>query len=67
MKVGDLVKVKRASIGVPLDSVGLIVKTKFVHYVEDSTRGSHLHFVLLPSGLIIFFIESDLEVINESR
>ena len=66
MKVGDLVKVNRSSIGIPRGSVGLIVETKLTNHFTSKIQ---FHYVQLcgikRSGLR--YLERDLEVINASR
>ena len=67
MKAGDLVKVTRASIGVPLGSVGLIVKS---HKPRAETIKHSIHEVQLYGvklGCNRRFLSRDLEVVNESR
>ena len=67
MRAGDLVKVTRASIGVPLGSVGLIVKS---HKPRAETIKHSIHEVQLYSvklGSNRRFLSRDLEVVNESR
>ena len=67
MRAGDLVKVTRASIGVPLGSVGLIVKS---HEPRAETIKYSLHEVQLYGvklGSNRRFLSRDLEVVNESR
>ena len=67
MRAGDLVKVTRASIGVPLGSVGLIVKS---HKPRAETIKYSIHEVQLYGvklGCNRRFLSRDLEVVNESR
>ena len=67
MRAGDLVKVTRASIGVPLGSVGLIVKS---HKPRAETIKHSIHEVQLYGvklGCNRRFLSRDLEVVNESR
>jgi hypothetical protein len=67
MRAGDLVKVTRASIGVPEGSIGLIIKS---HEPRAETIKHSLHEVQLYSvklGSNRRFLSRDLEVINESR
>ena len=65
MRAGDLVKVTRASIGVPLGSVGLIVKSHKHSRREHSIHEVQLYGVKL--GCNRRFLSRDLEVVNESR
>ena len=67
MKAGDLVKVTRASIGVPLGSIGLIIKS---HKPRAETIKHSIHEVQLYGvklGCNRRFLSRDLEVVNESR
>ncbi len=67
MRAGDLVKVTRASIGVPLGSVGLIIKS---HEPRAETIKHSIHEVQLYGvklGCNRRFLSRDLEVVNESR
>ena len=67
MRAGDLVKVTRASIGVPLGSVGLIVKS---HKPRAETIKHSIHEVQLYGvklGCNRRFLSRDLEAVNESR
>ncbi len=67
MRAGDLVKVTRASIGVPLGTVGLIVKS---HEPRAETIKHSIHEVQLYGvklGCNRRFLTRDLEVVNESR
>jgi len=66
MKPGDLVKITRAGIGVPADTVGLILKT-----VEPRPNEYDIlyHEVQLcnSKNRVIRRLERDLEVVNASR
>ena len=67
MRAGDLVKVTRASIGVPLGSIGLIIKS---HEPRAETIKHSIHEVQLYGvklGCNRRFLSRDLEVVNESR
>ena len=67
MRAGDLVKTTRAQIGVPLGSVGLIVKS---HEPRAETIKHSIHEVQLYGvklGCNRRFLSRDLEVVNESR
>ena len=67
MRAGDLVKVTRASIGVPEGSIGLIIKS---HEPRAETIKHSLHEVQLYGvklGCNRRFLSRDLEVVNESR
>ena len=64
MKAGDLVKVTRASIGVPLGTVGLIVKS---HKPRAETIKHSIHEVQLYGvklGCNRRFLSRDLEVVK---
>ena len=64
MRAGDLVKVTRASIGVPLGSVGLIVKS---HKPRAETIKHSIHEVQLYGvklGCNRRFLSRDLEVVK---
>ena len=68
MKRGDLVKTKRASIGVPVDTVGLIVDV----FMSPSHRVPVYVLVLMgtrhhPAISRRRYIGTDLKAINESR
>ena len=71
MQAGDLVRVKRASNGVPKDSVGLIIKK--VHSDEyhsvhpDPVRYDILDVLLHGKVKSRRYLALDLEVISESR
>ena len=67
MRAGDLVKTTRAQIGVPLGSVGLIIKS---HKPRAETIKHSIHEVQLYGvklGCNRRFLSRDLEVVNESR
>ena len=69
MRAGDLVKVTRASIGVPLGSVGLIVKSHKprAETIKHSIHEVQLYGVKHFSEFSRRFLSRDLEVVNESR
>ena len=58
MKVGDLVKITRASIGLPKGSVGLIVR----HFAQSTY--SHLFEIQFTNGRTVRLLSRDLEVIS---
>ena len=60
MKAGDLVRVKRASLGVPKDSVGLAV-ARPTHYSDE------IFIHLFETGKQRRFLNRHLEVISENR
>ena len=66
MSVGDLVKVTRAAIGVPLNSMGLIVGS----VTSDSSRGYYSVRLFSLPGLAPGhrrYMGCDLEIINAAR
>ena len=69
MRAGDLVKVTRASIGVPLGSVGLIVKSFMPRgsYAEGTNEKIHELQLIGTKAANRRYLTRDLEVINESR
>jgi hypothetical protein len=66
MKVGDLVKITRASIGMPKGTFGLITNTNVsgsgVYHHQIDTCG-----IPARQGGPRWFFERDLETISESR
>jgi len=66
MQVGDLVKITRASIGVPLDTSGLIIKIQKVENTPPFTDELIYHDVQLCTvpERIVRRMPRDLEVIN---
>ena len=60
MKAGDLVRVKRASLGAPKGSVGLAV-ARPTHYSDE------MFVYLFEAGKQRRFLNRHLEVINASR
>ena len=72
MTVGDLVKVTRASIGVPVGTLGLITSSYETRGDYDTAAGEKIHILQLvggdfPWGQNRRYLGRDLEVINESR
>ena len=66
---GDLVKITRASVGVPLHTVGLILQTQKVENTVPFTEELIYHMVQLciaPERVVRRMSEA-LEVISESR
>ena len=62
MKVGDLVRITRRSIGVPKDAIGLAL----IRWKSDS--GCHVWEVMINGWQKSRrYLEMDLEVISESR
>ena len=70
MQVGDLVKITRASVGVPLYTTGLILKTHEVKNTAPFTNQIIYHDVQLcieRTQRIVRRMPQDLEVISASR
>ena len=68
MQVGDLVRITRASIGVPKGSIGLVLEcithgNKYDHGLGDCTWGIKLNGRRHPRR----YLEMDLEIVNASR
>jgi len=69
VQVGDLVRITRASIGVPKGSIGLVIEcathgNKYDHGLGDCcTWGIKLNGRKAPRR----YLEMDLEIINASR
>ena len=64
MKPGNLVKITRAGVGVPIGTVGLILNT--VATGPDQRYDYHeVH--LCDSNRVVRRLERDLEVVNASR
>ena len=69
MKIGDLVRTKRASMGAPLGSIGLIIEIQ-KGGVITSTGEDWSIFTLLLCGCKVKqrrYCQLDLEVISEAR
>ena len=65
MKAGNLVKITRASIGVPVNTVGLVLQTLAT---GPDQRYDYYQVQLCNSeGRVIRRMRCDLEVISESR
>ena len=69
MKVGDLVKITRASVGVPLYSIGLILHTYKVENTVPFTEELIYHVVQICNApeRVVRRMSEALEVINASR
>ena len=70
MQVGDLVRITRASIGVPKGSIGLVLEcvthgNKYDHGLGDCTWGIKLSGC--KPKYIRRYLEMDLEIISASR
>ena len=71
MKVGNLVKITRASIGVPAGTLGLIVESYGVQGDYDTTLGEKIHILQLIGVLGALgypserrYLPRDLEVVS---
>jgi len=62
MKVGDLAKITRASVGVPADTLALI--TNF--YPADSPNAIEIWEVQLLSGRTRRYLKRDLEIVENA-
>lgn len=72
MTVGDLVKVTRAAIGVPIGTLGLIVSSHEPRGDYDTADGEKIHILQLvggeyPWGQNRRYLSRDLEVVNAGR
>ncbi len=64
MKAGDLVKIPRASIGIPADSMALIV-ARGGHLGSDGTSIWKVHLIDRPQH-VRRFLQGDLELVASS-
>jgi hypothetical protein len=69
VRPGDLVKVKRSTLGVPVGTLGLIIHSYDVRGDYDTNPDEKIHELQLigPESLFRRYLDRDLEVINESR
>ena len=69
MKIGDLVKTKRASIGAPLGSVGLIIKMQKGGVISASGEDWSIFTLLMSSckAKQRRYCQLDLEVISDGN
>jgi hypothetical protein len=70
MKPGNLVKIKRAGIGVPTDTIGLILKTVEPRPNEYDILYHEIQLCGLrgyAKNRVVRRLERDLEVVNASR
>ncbi len=72
MRPGDLVKVKRAAIGVPVGTMGLIKSSYEPRGDYDTATDERIYIIHLigakfPWGQDRRYLTRDLEVISESR
>ena len=67
MKVGDLVKTTRESVGVPRGTIGLIIGTRKLKWTDRPTFDIDI-FEADRYGIrkYVYFVD-DLEVVSESR
>jgi len=64
MKVGDLVKIPRASIGIPAGAMALIVDCGMGRHPASSTPVWTVHLIDRPQ-YPRHFLQGDLEIISE--
>lgn len=68
MKVGDLVMTTRASIGIPVGTIGLIIETHEPRANGASYKIHELRLMAIKSAVKYRrFLSRDLEVLNASR
>ena len=67
MKVGDLVKIMRGSIGIPVGSAGLIIKKLKCQRCLDSKFSELFEIQVLGVTHSRRYWNGDLELLNESR
>ena len=76
MRAGDLVRIKRASIGIPMDTLGLLVKKKELFDAappDDYRRGDYdmaiweVQMLGAVKQRARRYMSRDLEVLNASR
>ena len=75
MKAGDLVRINRASIGVPMDTLGLVTaKKKLFDSAPDEGYNRHENEAIWEVQMLYAgkqrtrrYMSRDLEVINASR
>ena len=60
MQPGDLVRITRASIGVPKDSIGLVVKVRDTMVDEHDTRPFPVWHVQILKGPLRRYLTQDL-------
>ena len=66
MQPGDLVRITRASIGIPKNSIGLIVKARLHEFPGQDPVYTLFHVQILK-GPLRRYLTQDLRKINESR
>ena len=72
MKVGDLVKIKRISIGVPLDTMGLIINIVEPGDISSNYGyGDIVYYIIQITNKKIGvkqrrYLKGDLELVNEA-
>jgi hypothetical protein len=66
MRPGDLVKVKRSTLGVPVGTLGLIIYSYDVRGEYDTNPNEKIHELQLigPEPLNRRYLDRDLEVVN---
>jgi|TARA_Y100000593_G_scaffold26769_1_gene53331 hypothetical protein len=68
MKIGDLVKITRASIGIPSGSIALIVDEYAINYGDPSEESVFILELLNPEKKIwqVRRMARDLEIVNNA-
>ena len=67
MRAGDLVRIKRASIGIPMDTLGLLTKKEKVFGPEDRAAIWRVQMLGAVKQRARKYMSRDLEVLNGSR
>ena len=67
MRAGDLVRIKRASVGVPMDTLGLLTKKEKVFGPEDRAAIWEVQMLYAGKRRARRYMSRDLEVASESR
>jgi len=64
MKAGDLVRIKRASIGIPMDTLGLLTKKEKVFSPEDPAAIWRVQMLGAVHQRARRYMSRDLEVVT---
>ena len=64
MKAGDLVRIKRASIGIPMDTLGLLTKKEKVFGPEDPAAIWRVQMLGAVKQRARRYMSRDLEVVT---
>ena len=64
MQPGDLVRITRASIGIPKDSIGLIVKVRDTQVDDIDPRPFPVWHVQILNGPLRRYLTQDLRLIS---